>query len=223
MASANPTFYADFTNPQSLNKYAYCYNNPLRYLDPDGHAPDPRDSLRFWMLSPVIAWEGAKQLARDAVVGFGKAWYNDKIGERFTLTQNESFGAEAVQLGLGFALPKIGGRIELTGTKSGATVSNWEGFPEGVPRPEGAVFRLVEGAEYTASRQAGNRENAAIRREDPALYADKHIHEIQPIKLGGNAIARENKVALAPAVHYQVTAWFQKVVRYLKEQQSEQK
>ena len=39
-ASANPTFYADLRNPQSLNKYQYGYNNPGRYVDPDGHAPD---------------------------------------------------------------------------------------------------------------------------------------------------------------------------------------
>ena len=34
-----PLPYADITNPQSLNKYAYTYNNPLRYTDPDGHNP----------------------------------------------------------------------------------------------------------------------------------------------------------------------------------------
>ncbi|HEU4510318.1 MAG TPA: RHS repeat-associated core domain-containing protein [Pyrinomonadaceae bacterium] len=51
-ASINPTFYADLLKPQSLNKYQYSYNNPLRYVDPDGHDPaepnppqDPRPVL----------------------------------------------------------------------------------------------------------------------------------------------------------------------------------
>ncbi len=38
-AAANPTFYADPSTPQSLNKYHYSLNNPLRYTDPDGHCP----------------------------------------------------------------------------------------------------------------------------------------------------------------------------------------
>ena len=36
-ASENPTFYADLFEPQSLNKYQFGYNNPLRYVDKDGH------------------------------------------------------------------------------------------------------------------------------------------------------------------------------------------
>jgi RHS repeat-associated protein len=38
-ASQNPTFYADLTNPQSLNKYQYTYNNPLGMTDDSGHCP----------------------------------------------------------------------------------------------------------------------------------------------------------------------------------------
>jgi RHS repeat-associated protein len=29
--------YGDINFPQSLNKYQYCYNNPFKYVDPDGH------------------------------------------------------------------------------------------------------------------------------------------------------------------------------------------
>jgi RHS repeat-associated protein len=38
-ASDNPTFYADLTNPQSLNKYQYAYNAPTSITDSDGHCP----------------------------------------------------------------------------------------------------------------------------------------------------------------------------------------
>jgi RHS repeat-associated protein len=33
--------YAEVTQPQSLNKYTYVYNNPCRYVDPDGHCGTP--------------------------------------------------------------------------------------------------------------------------------------------------------------------------------------
>ena len=33
------TVIPDVYNPQALNRYAYCLNNPLKYEDPDGHVP----------------------------------------------------------------------------------------------------------------------------------------------------------------------------------------
>jgi RHS repeat-associated protein len=39
-AVPSPVPYGDFTNPQSLNLYSYVGNNPLSYVDSDGHDPD---------------------------------------------------------------------------------------------------------------------------------------------------------------------------------------
>jgi len=33
------TIVPSFANPQSLNRYSYVYNNPLKYIDPSGHDP----------------------------------------------------------------------------------------------------------------------------------------------------------------------------------------
>jgi RHS repeat-associated protein len=55
-ASENPTFYADLRKPQSLNKYQYSYNNPLRWVDPDGHdpeEPEPQDPRPVAPLPPI--------------------------------------------------------------------------------------------------------------------------------------------------------------------------
>ena len=72
--------YADVTNPQSLNKYQYSYNNPLRYVDPDGQSPQEGADLRQRQdikdlmehrITEKEYWE--RQNARAAGAGIGAA------------------------------------------------------------------------------------------------------------------------------------------------------
>jgi RHS repeat-associated protein len=64
-----PLPYADVNNPQSLNKYVYVLNNPLRYTDPDGHdivyrkgvAP-PTDSEELRVLQSIDEQNGPKDV-----------------------------------------------------------------------------------------------------------------------------------------------------------------
>ncbi len=53
MLGHNPTFYAELAEPQSLNKYQYCLNNPLRYVDPDGHQSTVADAF-FRYVAPAL-------------------------------------------------------------------------------------------------------------------------------------------------------------------------
>jgi RHS repeat-associated protein len=75
LASDNPTFYADLTDPQSLNKYQYTYNNPLFYTDPDGHCPACAELLR-----PVVVPAG-REIAKTAapVIAGLAAWAASKV------------------------------------------------------------------------------------------------------------------------------------------------
>lgn len=65
-----PLPYADITDPQTLNKYAYVRNNPLRYDDPNGHC--------FWDACIV---EGAAVWVAGAAVAAGAIYYAEKTGQ----------------------------------------------------------------------------------------------------------------------------------------------
>jgi RHS repeat-associated protein len=61
--------YADITDPQTLNKYAYVRNNPLRYTDPDGHC-----------LEDLCAVEGTVVAAGSSAILTGAAWVAGAVG-----------------------------------------------------------------------------------------------------------------------------------------------
>ncbi|MEP7147800.1 MAG: RHS repeat-associated core domain-containing protein [Acidobacteriota bacterium] len=64
-AADNPTFYADLSNPQSLNKYQYGYNNPYKFNDPSGHCPPCLAWAVFEVVSAAADVVVAVQTVRD--------------------------------------------------------------------------------------------------------------------------------------------------------------
>jgi len=77
-----PVPYADLSNPQSLNQYAYVRNNPMSYDDPDGHdcpacppptAPNPTavevdTALESVQRATAAAEEGAAGVSFSAIL-----------------------------------------------------------------------------------------------------------------------------------------------------------
>ena len=82
------------------------------------------------------------------------------------------------------------------------SISDWTGYPAGVPVPQGP-FRLLEGAEYNAARNAANKANSTFRREQGLIGEPVDVHEINPVKFGGSPTESTNKVILPRDVHRQ--------------------
>jgi hypothetical protein len=93
--------------------------------------------------------------------------------------------------------------------------SRWTGYPDNIPKPKGP-FRLTRGAEYEEGRAAANKANKKTHDSDPMRYRGKHIHEIHPVKFGGDPVDQANKIALTPEQHYLVNSWWYRIQRELE-------
>ena len=128
--------YADVTNPQSLNKYQYCFNNPLRYVDPDGH--DPQD--------------GGAGRAEERLT---QAYLQGKISrEEYEQKRQELFKAQAIGAGAGLAIigavyagPSAWAAIGLWAARNPGKVEQIAAMlQESAGGPPGAVTGAVGGA-----------------------------------------------------------------------------
>ena len=84
-AAENPTFYGDLTQPQSLNKYQYCLNNSLSFVDPDGHQNQALTTQLMLQRSPNEAKAaykaGADKVLDRAQIGLSVAGTIPGVGE----------------------------------------------------------------------------------------------------------------------------------------------
>ena len=233
-------------NPQSLNRYSYVLNNPLKYVDPTGHdgiiwfpgeeypvdpgytdtaagyvdddsSDDPEQidrnlptrgqafaqyytNLCGWFCGLTIehapsGFVGLGMLIADDGGSYGGIRYRRELTyqEKRHLERQTMYGA----VGLTATPVTVGGAF---------SVLNWDGYPDGAPKPSGP-FRILEGSEYTASRATANATDRAMHNADSSLQGQV-IHEIQPVKLGGSSTDPANKIVVSASEHYPLTAWW---------------
>lgn len=96
---------------------------------------------------------------------------------------------------------------ELAVEKGAFSVYDWTGYPVGLSKPAGP-FKLLEGAEYDIARKAANNANKLLHKANPE-FKGMQIHEIHPVKFGGDPTNSLNKAVLTPEQHRLYnTFWF---------------
>ncbi|NEN76603.1 hypothetical protein F9B74_09830 [Pelistega sp. NLN82] len=91
------------------------------------------------------------------------------------------------------------------------SVVDWEGYPDGIPKPDGP-FRLLGDNEYDEVRKTANTINSQLRKQWGIIGKDVDIHEVNPIKFGGSPSDINNKIVIPRELHRkEVTPWWNKL------------
>ncbi|WNY27824.1 RHS repeat-associated core domain-containing protein [Methanolapillus ohkumae] len=113
----------NYYNPQSLNRYSYCYNNPMKYEDPSGHIP------------VLLVTAGAGALIGAAAGGLIYAYKQHSTGNAITVgglaksmfVGGVAGGVAGLTLGIGTSL--VGGTLlGASAATAGATATSTGGL-----------------------------------------------------------------------------------------------
>ncbi|RQY63461.1 two-partner secretion domain-containing protein [Burkholderia stagnalis] len=173
--------------------------------------------VEYWKV-PAGAEDVARGIVDNARFDNGSSYANvtkDNLGQLMS-TYIAQFGADTSNfqgLGEGAAGLGLAGTLGKNKTSGSFSIVDWNGYPNGVPVPDGP-FQLLEGADYAAARKAANAANSSIRQEQGLVGQPVDVHEVQPVKFGGSATDPENKVILPRDLHrQQVTPWWNKLLK----------
>ncbi len=215
VGAPGPLPYADITDPQTLNKYAYVRNNPLRYVDPDGHCHFCIGAL----VGGVVGggYEFAKQLYTAYKSGQPLQLDGQKIlakaanGAIFGGTVAATGGLSLAGTSLAYTTAStVGGAVErsidgdsdtVVLDKKAITADLLTGAATGLVG--GAAKELAKGAIAARSRQATTRAESLLRQAvesgDPAKIA-KRESQAQAVQSSVNRQAVAASAAQRTAV-----------------------
>ena len=88
-------------------------------------------------------------------------------------------------------------------------ITDWEGYPEGAPKPDGKL-KLLEGDDYDAARKQADAANRKYHRQHPECRG-KDIHEIHPVKFSGSPTDVNNKIPLSRSEHTPYTNFWEDI------------
>lgn len=89
-------------------------------------------------------------------------------------------------------------------------IIDWSDYPDG-PKPEGP-FKLLDEDEYASARERADAANLELHRNDPSLRG-LDIHEVKPVRFGGDPQDIDNKIALTRKDHAEYTTWWNRKQR----------
>jgi RHS repeat-associated protein len=192
VASGNPTFYADVADPQSLNKYVYVFNNPLVYVDPDGH----QAALKYYA-----------KLAIDTVVDYGSGVAKGALASVTygLVSQYQPKASDSIvnRIGQGVGTLAVG-YIGIKAAAGGTAVTVLTGGTTAVVATPVAVVGAVAavgaaknlGAVLTTPMQASGRTVSNGQR--PKDSVRKEVYEENRQKNGGTLKCEECGVEMVP-------------------------
>lgn len=186
-----------------LNLYAYVYNDPLGRTDPGGEN--------------AIAVGGAVVAGGILLCAAMPSCYQGLVNALDSIYSESSEAppvpAPSTPSDVSTPAPPDPDDDENERATGSVSVTEWKGYPEGVAKPQGPV-RPISGRAYAQARQAANKANRAIRRADPAAVKGKQIHEVKPVKMGGEPVDPANKVPVDPQTHSELSKFWQSFLKW---------
>ena len=181
------TLVPDPLNPQAWNRFSYCYNNPLRFVDPTGHG-GPGD----WLTGQFIEMGRSGDAGRALVVSAAEAihhvnWQTQKVFYPDPNTSTADRFWACVEIGGGSVLAAAATAELAFGTLTTAALSGGT-----------AEVATTVGTATTAACADGdctNEANVAVQTAQSAAQTAQSVWRLNPLQRG---VAVENMLGRSP-------------------------